>query len=166
MISICLTIIEATKFQSMEVYMKNIKAELIKLLNEALELEHAARIQYLAHAEQVSGPNAEQIIERLRELADDEAEHEEIFRTLIAAYLGGKPSMEMAKGHSGKDTKAILKVNLRDEKHAIDFYKSIYQKIVDNKDAFPYEFETLEHDLRHIILDEQEHVVELKTLIG
>lgn len=27
------------------------KQELIKMLNGALELEHAARIQYLAHAE-------------------------------------------------------------------------------------------------------------------
>ena len=28
-----------------------IKEELLKMLNHALELEHAARIQYLAHAE-------------------------------------------------------------------------------------------------------------------
>ncbi len=146
--------------------MKNIKAELIEMLNLALKLEHAARIQYLAHAEQISGLNSEVIIARLRELASDEAKHEEKFRKLIASYLGGKPCMEMAPTHPGKDIKSILNTNLRDEKYAIDFYKIIYKKVIENRDKFPYEFETLEHEIRHIILDEQEHVTELQTLIG
>jgi len=146
--------------------MKNIKAELASMLNQALKLEHAARIQYLAHAQQINGINSEAIIERLKELAGDEAKHEEKFRTLIASYLDGVPCMELASTHKGKDTKSILNINLRDEKTAIDFYKKIYKKIVANKDKLPYEFETLEHEVRHIILDEQEHVTELKTLIG
>lgn len=146
--------------------MKNIQVELIEMLNQALRLEHAARIQYLAHAEQITGLNAEAVISRLQELAGDEAKHEEKFRTLIASYLNGNPCMEMAATHTGKDTKAILDINLRDEKSAIDFYKIIYNKVVENKAKLPYEFETLEHELRHIILDEQEHVTELKTLIG
>jgi bacterioferritin (cytochrome b1) len=53
------------------------------MLNKALELEHAARIQYLAHAELVAGLNAEPIIERLKEIAGDEEKHEQKFRTLI-----------------------------------------------------------------------------------
>lgn len=146
--------------------MKNIKAELIDMLNQALRLEHAARIQYLAHAEQITGLNAEAIIGRLRELASDEAKHEEKFRTLIASYLGGIPCMEIATTHPGENIKAILDINLHDEKSALDFYRIIYKKIIDNKDQFPYEFETLEHEIRHVILDEQEHIVELKTLIG
>ncbi|MBU0744588.1 MAG: ferritin-like domain-containing protein [Gammaproteobacteria bacterium] len=146
--------------------MENIKVELVEMLNQALRLEHAARIQYLAHAEQISGLNSEAIIERLQELAGDEAKHEEKFRKLIASYLGGVPCMEMAATHPGKDIKSILDINLHDEKTAIDFYKTIYKKVMDNKDKLPYEFETLEHELRHIILDEQEHVTELKTLIG
>ncbi len=146
--------------------MSNIKEELVTMLNQALKLEHAARIQYLAHAQQISGLGAEKIIERLTELAEDEAKHEEKFRNLIASYLGGIPSMEMAPTHAGKDTASILDINLHDEKTAIDFYKKIYNKVIENKAEFPYEYETLEHELRHIILDEQEHVVELKTLIG
>ena len=146
--------------------MKNIKAELIDMLNQALRLEHAARIQYLAHAEQIPGLNAEAIIARLRELASDEAKHEKKIRTLIASYLGGTPCMDLAPTHPGKNIKSILDINLRDEKSAIDFYKTIYNKVVENKTTFTYEFETLEHELRHIILEEQEHVTELKTLIG
>ncbi|MCS7201764.1 MAG: ferritin-like domain-containing protein [Dictyoglomus sp.] len=144
----------------------SVKEELIKMLNRALELEHAARIQYLAHAELVKGLNAEPIIERLKEIAGDEEKHEEIFRSLIANYLGGEPSMGIAETYQAKEIKEILEVNLKGEKEAIDFYKEIYRKVVENKAEFQYEFETLEHQIRHVIIDEQEHVVELSTLLG
>ena len=146
--------------------MSDIKAELVTMLNQALKLEHAARIQYLAHAEQISGVNAEPIIARLRELADDEAKHENKFRTLIGSYLDGVPSMELAATHAAKDLASILEINLQDEKGAIDFYRKIHTKIIESKNALPYEFEVLEHEIRHIILDEEEHVAELRTLIG
>ena len=146
--------------------MSNLKTELIAMLNTALRMEHAARIQYLAHAEQVAGINAEAIIARLKELAADEADHENKFRTLIASYLGGIPTMELAATHPAKDISAILTINLQDEKTAIDFYKQIYRKVVEHREELTYEYETIEHELRHIIIDEQEHVTELRTLIG
>jgi len=146
--------------------MADIKDELITMLNQALRLEHAARIQYLAQAELIKGLNAEPIIARLKEIAGDEAKHEDKFRTLIASYLGGEPTMEMAPTHRANTTEAILKVNLQDEKTAIDFYKQIYAKIMANKESFPYCFDTLEHEVRHIILEEQEHIIELSTLLG
>jgi bacterioferritin (cytochrome b1) len=146
--------------------MENIKEQLVKMLNQALELEHAARIQYLAHAELVKGINAESIIERLKEIASDEEKHEGKFRNLLGNYLEAEPSMGIAQTHTAKDINNILKVNLKDEKTAIDFYKTIYNKIVENKDALPYVFETLEHEVRHVILDEQEHATELSTLLG
>ncbi len=146
--------------------MENIKEQLIKMLNKALELEHAARIQYLAHAELVKGINAESIIERLKEIASDEEKHEGKFRNMIGNYLEAEPSMGIAQTHMAKDINTILKVNLKDEKTAIDFYKTIYNKIIENKDALPYVFETLEHEVRHIILDEQEHVTEISVLLG
>jgi len=136
------------------------------MLNHALELEYSARIQYLAHAETINGLGAEPIIERLKEIAGDELKHEGMFRNLIATYLGGKPSMNLAETFEAKDIKNILQVNLKGEKDAIDFYKQIYQKVIDNKKALQYEFETLEHEIRHVIIDEQEHVTELSLLLG
>ena len=146
--------------------MADIKVELIQIMNTALELEHAARIQYLAHAELIQGLNAEPIVERLKEIASDEQKHEGIFRELVGNYLGGEPSMALAETHRAKETGKILKVNLKGEKDAIDFYKQIYKKVVSSKDALPYEFETLEHQIRHVIIDEQEHVAELSLLLG
>ncbi len=144
----------------------NIKEQLLKMLNQALKLEHAARIQYLTHAELVKGAGAEKIIERLKEIASDEQEHEEIFRELIGGYLGGEPTMGLAETYEAKDTKEILEVNLKGEKEAVDFYKRIYKKVVENKEHLQYEYETLEHGIRHVIIDEQEHIVELSLLLG
>mgnify|MGYP003396171379 CR=1 FL=1 len=146
--------------------MINIKEQLIKMFNQALELEHAAHVQYLAHAELIKGLNAEKIIERLKEIASDEAKHADSFRNFIGNYLEGEPSMGIAATHKAKETARILEVNLRNEKEAIDFYKKIYKKIVEEKNALPYTFEALEHGVRHIILEEQEHVAELSVLLG
>ncbi len=146
--------------------MADIKKELITMLNRALELEHAARIQYLAHAELVNGLGAEAIIERLKEIASDELKHEEKFRNLIGSYLGGEPTMGLAETHRAKDVKKILEVNLKGEKEAIDFYKQIYRKVIESQRDLQYQFETLEHEIRHVIVDEQEHIVELSLLLG
>jgi bacterioferritin (cytochrome b1) len=146
--------------------MSGTKEALVKLLNQALELEHAARIQYLAHAELINGLGAEKIIERLKEIASDEEKHEDTFRNLIGNYLGGEPSMGIAQTHKAKEAREILQVNLTGEKEAIDFYKQIYNKVIECKKDLPYEFEALEHEIRHVIIEEQEHAAELSVLLG
>ena len=146
--------------------MADVKEKLVNMLNRPLKLEHAARIQYLAHAELIKGLGAEKVIERLKEIASDEEKHEGIFRNLIGSYLEGEPAMGLAETHEAKNTKAILEVNLEKEKEAIDFYKKIYQEVINNKKELRFEFETLEHDIRHVIIDEEEHVVELSLLLG
>jgi len=142
------------------------KEELVKMLNEALELEHQAMIQYLSHAELVDGLNSEPIIERLKEIADDERKHAELFREIIGGYLGGVPSMGMAKAHPAKTVKEILETNLADEKEAVDMYSKILDKVRAMKDELKYEYYQIEHTLRHVIQDEQEHISEIKTLLG
>lgn len=142
------------------------KEELVKILNQALELEHGARIQYLSHAEVVTGPGAEPIIARLKEIAGDEKNHEDMFRELIGSYLGGVPSTGIAETHAAKTVKEILEVNLADEKHAVDVYIGILDKLREMKDELRYEYFQLEHSVRHIIQDEQEHISELRLLLG
>jgi len=149
-----------------EEQMADVRKKLAEMLNKALELEHAARIQYLAHAELIDGLCAEKVIERLKEIASDEQKHEGMFRDLIGGYLYAEPSMRLAETHRADEVKDILKVNLKGEKDAIDFYKQIYKTVIDNKEQLQYEFETLEHEIRHVIIDEQEHVSELILLLG
>lgn len=139
------------------------KEEIIKLLNHALELEHGAYVQYLSHAEMVEGIESEPIIERLKEIANDEKAHAEKFRALIGA-LGGVPSMGIAETHTAKDIKGILEQNLKDEKMAVDTYRAILEKLKKEKIKY-YDF-LLEHDVRHILMEEQEHITELELLLG
>ncbi|MCJ7769750.1 MAG: hypothetical protein MUO92_04700 [Dehalococcoidales bacterium] len=57
-------------------------------------------------------------------------------------------------------------MNLAAEKHAVDYYLEIYNKIVEMKGELIYEFYQLEHSIRHVIQDEQEHISEIKLLLG
>lgn len=142
------------------------KEDIVNLLNQALELEHAARIQYLAHSELVDGLGAEPIIERLEEIAGDEEKHQGMLRNLIGDYLGGEPTMKLAETHRAKSIEEILEANLKDEKNAVNVYSDMMEKIKEKKAELPYEFLKLEHELRHITMDEEEHISELKRLLG
>ena len=140
------------------------KKKVLELLNHALELEHAAFVQYLSHAEVVDGINAEPIIERLKEIAEDEKKHQEKFRTLIG-ILGGVPSMKIAETHPAKNLDEVLKQNLKDEKIAVDTYRKILEEIAKDRGRGYYDF-LLEHEVRHILMEEQEHITELELLLG
>jgi bacterioferritin (cytochrome b1) len=142
------------------------KEDLVKMLNQALELEHVARIQYLAHAEIVTGVNAEPIIARLKEIAGDEKKYEEMFRDLIGNCLDDVPSMGMAETHPARTIDDILSINLRDAKHAVDVYTGILKKANEIQNDLKYEYMRIEHEVRHIILDEEEHISELRVLQG
>ncbi len=138
--------------------------ELIDLLNRALEMEHQANIQYLSHAEVLDGENCEPIIGRLQEIAKDEKEHAAKLRTLIGDFLDGVPAITMAKAKNASTREEILTVNIDGEKEAVDFYAKVLAKINEQKQSLPYNFLKLEHDIRHIIMDEQEHISELRKL--
>ena len=146
--------------------MKKASKELVGMLNKALETEHQAYVQYLSHAELVDGLNSEAIEARLKEIAEDEEKHQEKLRMLIGKYLYETPSMGMAKTHSAKTIVDILKANLKDEFEAVDLYLKILKKLHEEKESLPYQYLKLEHEIRHIIMDEQEHIAELNQLLG
>jgi len=139
------------------------KETIIQLLNHALELEHGAFVQYLSHAEIVDGINAEPIIARLKEIAGDEKGHQEKFRELIG-LLGGVPSMKIAPTHPAKTIKEILEQNLKDEKEAVDTYRKILEALKKEKTGY-YDYK-LEHDVRHVLMEEEEHITEIELLLG
>lgn len=146
--------------------MKKPSKELVAMLNKALEMEHQAFVQYLSHAELVDGLNSEPIEARLKEIAEDEEEHQEKLRTLIGKYLYETPSMGIAKTYTANTIVDILKINLKNEMEAVDTYLKILEKLKEEKDNLPYQFYKLEYEIRHIIMDEQEHIAEIKQLLA
>ncbi|HLC41980.1 MAG TPA: ferritin-like domain-containing protein [Methylomirabilota bacterium] len=134
------------------------KEKLIKMLNEALAQEHACQIRYLTHAAVVSGPYADAVAGRLKEIAEDEKGHAIKLRDRITA-LGGVPTMEVARKDliAAKTLAEILAVNLKEEAAAIAMYRSVLRAVGKEGELL---FETVEE----ILKDEQEHKEELERL--
>lgn len=132
---------------------------LLDKLNAMLQQEHACMIRYATHAAVVTGPNAEAVSARLKEISGDEMEHAATLRDRIVS-LGGKPTMEIHEKDliEAYDLAAILKVNMLEEADAIKHYTEILQMIPEN-DVILYEA------IRDIIADEQEHLEELTRLL-
>ena len=123
-----------------------------------LEQEHACAIRYATHAACISGPYAETVKTRLKEISSDEVLHAEMLRDRIVT-LGGKPSMGVAEKDLIPATKLdqILKINIKEEKAAIAGYTKILEHI-------PPDNVILHRTIEDIIRDEQEHLEELENL--
>jgi bacterioferritin len=134
------------------------KEKVLKMLNEALAQEHACHIRYLTHAAVVTGPYAEPVASRLKEIAADEDNHAVKLRDRIAA-LGGTPTMEVAREDliPARTLGEILAVNLKEEDKAIALYRSLLRAAGDEGEIL---YETIEE----ILQDEQEHKEELERL--
>jgi bacterioferritin (cytochrome b1) len=140
------------------------KYDLAKLLQKALELENAAYVQYLSHAAIVSNQNSLPIEAHLRETAEDEAKHAEILRQLLGNYLTQYPSMKIADTQEAIDISSALRADVKSETAAIEHYKKTLKYIEDNKDLKFYN--TMWEKIRQILIEEEEHLVELEMIQG
>lgn len=71
--------------------------------------------------------------------------------------------MGMAPTYPANSIKEILELNLKSEKEAVDTYRKIMQKLKTEKIGY-YDY-LLEHEIRHILMEEQEHITELELLL-
>ncbi|MBI3990392.1 MAG: hypothetical protein HY347_12350 [candidate division NC10 bacterium] len=137
------------------------KKKMLEMLNKALTMEHACYIRYLTHAAVLTGPYAEPVATRLKEIGQDEAGHAEKLRDRIVA-LGGTPTLEVekAEGMMATELTKILAINIKEEESAIQMYQTILKEIPHDQETLL--FETVEH----ILTDEMEHLEELTRLKG
>ena len=142
-----------------------VRKEIVTLLNEALRLEHSAAIQYGGHAESVAGLNSSPIISLLKDSAADEVRHQDVLRGLIGDYLFDVPALDMTPARPAVGIEDIIKVNIASENEAIALYKKILTKIYASQADIAEIYERLEHDVRHILMEEQEHSAELYRLL-
>ncbi|MGH9463797.1 MAG: ferritin-like domain-containing protein [Vicinamibacteria bacterium] len=132
--------------------------QIIDSLNRMLSQEHACAIRYATHAAVVSGPYAEAVATRLKEIATDEQTHAEQLRDRIVG-LGGTPTMDVRKEDLKPATTLdqIIDVNVDEEKDAIRSYTKILETLSPTNAIL---FQTIQTILR----DEQEHLEELEAL--
>ena len=143
----------------------DIKTELTDLLNLALRMEHSAAAQYLSHAEQITGLYAEPIISRLQDSGADELRHAGVLRNLLGDYLFAVPAMDMTPAQAGGSAIEIIHANISTEQEAITLYKKIHALILSGRADLEDIFEKLEREVRYILMEEQEHVAELRRLV-
>jgi bacterioferritin len=131
---------------------------MLKMLNDALAQEHACEIRYLTHAAVITGPYAESVAARLREIAEDEKTHALQLRDRITA-LAGVPTMKVATEDliSARTLKDILGVNIAEEEAAIKLYRSILDSVGNGG-------EILYKTIKNILKDEEQHKEQLERL--
>jgi len=121
------------------------KEEIIALLNEDLEGEHGAIIQYLSHAYAMGEGELACEIEAI---SREEMRHLDWLAETIVE-LGGKPSMKRGKMRmTGKSISDWMKNDVLLEEDAINMYKEHIQAISDRK---------MKRLLKRILSDEESH---------
>jgi bacterioferritin len=121
------------------------KEEIIALLNEDLEGEHGAIIQYLSHAYAMGEGELACEIEAI---AREEMRHLDWLAETIVEF-GGKPSMQRGKMRmEGKSVPDWMKNNVLLEEDAITMYKEHIKAIGDRK---------IKRLLKRILSDEESH---------
>lgn len=124
---------------------------IIRLLNENIQSEHAAIIQYQYHAF-LSGEDG--IKPELEEIAREEMRHLLWFAETVVR-LGGDPTLERSAVFIGTNTGDRLKKNLNDERMAVEEYGRQREMIDDPR---------IKSLLGRVISDEQSHAEKLEKL--
>ena len=111
--------------------MKN--KELIGLLNQGIELEYQAFLQYYYQSLRLKGLETAPLRAMLAEEADAELGHAKALAERVVA-LGGEPSMKIAPAKIGKSPKEMIKNNLERESKAIALYRKIVKSLRGTQD--------------------------------
>ena len=102
--------------------MKN--KELIGLLNQAIELEYQAFLQYYYQSLLLKGMGSASLRSMLAEEAEAELGHAKALAERVVA-LGGQPSMKIAPVKLWKTPREMIRHNLEREAKAIALYRRI-----------------------------------------
>jgi len=135
------------------------REELIQKLNEDLENEYAAAIQYVQHAAVITGPEYQSVQKELLIHVDEEMGHAKMLADQIA-YLGGTPTMNVGACYTDTISKKMLQQDLAGEKLAI---KNYTERIAQAQELQLY---GLEQVLKNILSDEEEHERDIAAALG
>jgi bacterioferritin len=135
------------------------RKQLIDLLNEDLSREYQAIIAYVNYSQVLKGAEYMNIAQELEVHAAEELDH----AIKIAAqidYLGGMPTVVPKPVKTSDKATDMLKFDLDSEVETISNYRL---RIRQADELGEY---ALSETLREIIVQEQEHMVDLATALG
>ena len=135
------------------------REQLIGLLNEDLAREYQAIIAYVVYSQVLKGPQYMSIAEELEKHAKEELEHALIISKQID-YLGGMPTTTAKPVRTSEDAEQMLRFDLDNENETVRNYRERVRQC----EALG-EYAMAEH-IREILVDEQEHQIDLATALG
>ena len=135
------------------------RKRLIELLNEDLSREYQAIIAYVNYSQVLKGAEYMQIAKELESHAAEELSHALKVAKQID-YLGGMPSVTPVAVKTSDKATDMLKFDLENERVTI----ANYRRRVKQADELS-EF-SLSEVLREILVEEQDHLIDLATALG
>jgi len=135
------------------------RKELIARLNEDLSREYQAIIAYVVYSQVLKGAEYMNIADELELHAKEELAHALTIAKHID-YLGGMPNATPKAVKLSEDAKTMLRADLQNEHTTILEYR---QRV---KDCDSLEEYALAESIREILMQEQEHLIDLATALG
>jgi bacterioferritin len=135
------------------------REQMVALLNDDLAREYQAVIAYTVYSQTLKGAEYMDIARELEAHAAEELAHAIKLAKQIN-YLGGMPCVTPKPVKTSEDAKTMLRADLENERETIAQYR---QRI---RQAEALEEYALSEILRDIIIQEQEHEMDLCDALG
>lgn len=135
------------------------REDLIKGLNEDLAREYQAIIAYVVYSQMLKGAAYMSIAEELERHAGEELQHALTIAKHID-YLGGTPVVTPQSVVVTDDAEKMLRADLDNESQTIQHYR---RRLKQSEAAGEY---AIAEDIREILRQEQEHLIDLATALG
>src|SRR5262245_28554586 len=135
------------------------RKQLIDLLNEDLAREYQAIIAYVNYSQVLKGAQYMKIAEELEKHAGEELAHALVVARQID-YLGGMPTVTPKPVRTSEKAEEMLRFDLDNENETIKNYR---ERIRQCEALGEY---ALAEQLRKILVQEQEHQIDLATALG
>ena len=135
------------------------RAQMIRLLNEDLAGEYQAIIAYTVYSQVLKGAAYTDIARELEAHAGEELAHAIKIAKQID-YLGGMPAVIPKPVRTSDDPVVMLRADLENERETVARYR---ERIVQAEAMGEF---ALSETLRGIIVQEQEHEIDLSSALG
>jgi bacterioferritin len=135
------------------------RKQMIELLNEDLAREYQAIISYVIYSQVLKGAAYMNIADELTKHARQELDHALLIAKQID-YLGGMPTTTPRQVRTSEKAEEMLQFDLENENETVRNYKIRIRQA----EAMG-EFALAEH-IREILVQEQEHQIDLATALG
>ncbi len=135
------------------------RAQLIDKLNEDLSREYQAIIAYVVYSQALKGAEYMNIAKELEKHAAEELRHALIIAKHVD-YLGGMPTNTPQPVKLSDQPEEMLRADLKNEGTTIRAYR---ERLLQCEALAEY---AIAEDIREILRQEQEHLVDLATALG